>query len=165
MKELLIAMVCLAACTAMAQAAPKSSGAPERAVVTKMEQTIIPEINFREAKVDDVVAFLREASRENDPTPAPAAKKEVNFVLNLRSGATSDVTEASMPLLTFKARDISLLEALNMVTQLSGLKYRVEGHVVMIVPVGAPDGPIVTRSYAVMPSVSDKALKVQQELK
>ena len=137
-------------------------------ILNKMKAIKIPEVDFRQANIRDVIQFLQDASVEYDPEPDPAKKTGVNIILNLggaRPGAGAPpggglggepgVVEpgvAEAPPITFTARYISLLEALKIVTDVAGLKYRIEGSVVIIVPLGAPDGPIIVRMYDVNPT-------------
>jgi general secretion pathway protein D len=46
-----------------------------------------------------------------------------------------------------------LIDALKYVTTLAGLKYRIESSAVIILPLDAPEGEMVTRSYPVTPGV------------
>ncbi len=103
--------------TAEATAGEVTSESP----IEVMKRIIIPELNFKNADLQDVVKFLRDASTEYD-----GKKRGVNFVLDLK--------DATPPAITFTARHISLLDALNLCTQVAGLKHRIEGNVVMIVP-------------------------------
>ena len=50
---------------------------------------------------------------------------------------------SDIPPITFSARYISLYDTLKIVTDLAGLKFRIDGRVVMIVPLNAADGDIV----------------------
>ena len=59
-----------------------------------MESIVIPEIEFRQANIADVIAFFGDASREYDDPNLPASKRGVNFVLDLSllpNGGTSEV--------------------------------------------------------------------------
>jgi hypothetical protein len=86
-----------------------------------MQRIIIPQIDFNNAEVQDVVKFLQKASIEYD-----GKKRGVNFVLDLKDEKPGNIT--------FKARFITLLDLLNMCTDVNGLTYRIEGSVVMIGP-------------------------------
>ncbi len=89
-----------------------------------MRSIQIPEIDFRQANINDAVNFLRECSVEYDTTETGQAGKGVNMVLNLgaeaqvvQQAAQDPFAEAAAagpegPLVTFSARDISLREAL-----------------------------------------------------
>ncbi len=143
-------------------------------IIRKMEEIIIPEIQFRQANIHDVVDFLVRTSIDEDPEPDPA-KRGVNIILNLGAaipGRSPDrripddpfagITErrpAARPgddiTVTFTARYITLKQALEIITQVAGLKYHIEGNVVMIVPKDAIIDRIIHRMYPVEPSLLD----------
>ena len=161
----------------------KPIGMDERGkILKKMENIRIPELDFRQANINDVVAFLQEASVEYDTTSGANERKGVNIILHLgetRAAApTGDQKKdvfaeaiggnatggAEIPLITFSARDITLLEALKLVAKVANLKYRIEGSVVMIVPANAPEGEILIRMYNVLPTVVERFRAMHQEL-
>ncbi len=151
-------------------------------IIKKMKDIMIPEIEFRQANINDVVAMLQSYSVEFDESEEVEEKKGVNIILHLggtgaeqgegsgRSQSTDifgDMSSDSsgrqdggggteIPMITFSARYISLLEALDLVTSVADLMYRVRGSVVMIVSKNAPPGPIIHRMYDVLPSLSTK---------
>ncbi|MFC1462678.1 hypothetical protein ACFLQU_03640, partial [Verrucomicrobiota bacterium] len=146
-------------------------------VVKKMKSIKIPELSFIQANIQDVIAFLQDASVEYDPEPDPAKKQGVNIILHLgagqRPGVGQDAADAGLeegfgvdepaaapalevPLITFTARFISLFEALKIVTQVANLKSRIQGNVVIIVPKDAPDGDIIVRMYDVKPTFMER---------
>ena len=86
-----------------------------------MNRIIIPEISFQQANLLHVVAFLGKASAEFDEE-----KRGVNFILDLKDARPQPIT--------FNARQISLLDALNLCMGVAGLQYRIEGNVVRIGP-------------------------------
>ncbi|MBM4147469.1 MAG: hypothetical protein FJ224_00280 [Lentisphaerae bacterium] len=160
-------------------------------IMKKLEQITIPEIDFRLANINDVLEVLQDSSREFDKSETDEGKKGVNIILNLRSGATGGAAAPSLapigdlfsttapastargsavpgseavPLITFNARYISLLEALKIVTNVANLKWRIEGSVVMIVPLNAPDGEVIVRMYDVLPSVEEKIPQMRAAL-
>jgi len=153
-------------------------------ILRKLKEIIVPEIDFRLANINDVVAFLQDQSREFDRTESDEGKKGVNIILNLRAGsaapaaappaldpfAPAPATGGSaagsdqVPLITFSARYISLFEALKIVTSVANLKHRIEGRVVMIVPQNAPEGDIIVRMYDVLPSVEEKIPQLGAEV-
>ncbi len=92
----------------------------------KMQAIVIPEIVFRQASIQDVVAFLVKAGIESDTTTSDPKLKGVNIILNLKGAGR-------VPEITFTAREITLFNALKVITQVSGLKYYVDGNAVMIV--------------------------------
>ncbi len=76
-----------------------------------MRRIIIPEVDFRQASIQEVVAFLVEAARRHDPDG-----KGVNIVLR-ENGPTARVNA--------RATSLSLHESLRIVAELTGLQVRV----------------------------------------
>jgi len=158
------------ACLAFAGDAPREESRESR-VARKLRTIVIPRLEFRQTDIRDVIEFLVRISRELDPE-----KEGVNIVLNLGSGAAQAAAPADPfaragsvtnrvsgdPLITFSARHLSLQETLKVVADSAGLKYRVQGNVVMVVPVSAPDGPIVQRVYTVLPTFPEKVRQLQE---
>jgi beta-lactamase regulating signal transducer with metallopeptidase domain len=91
----------------------------------RIDQLTIPKIEFMATPIVEAVEFLRKASVEHDDPALPARERGVNILL--------DVPDAdALPVITFSARNITLKEAVNLVTELSGLNYKVEENVVRI---------------------------------
>lgn len=115
-------------------------------LLNSMEHIVIPRVDFRAARLEDVVAFLREASVEHDPT-----RRGINIVLNIprerRRSSTWAAEGAGLPLVTFAAGEIDLLQALQTVARVAGLKLRIIDGVVELSPREPPDGEIARRPY------------------
>jgi general secretion pathway protein D len=154
----------------------------------KMQKIIIPEVQFRQANINDVVNFLVDASIAADPE-----KEGVNIILNLgQSGGGASPVAEPMPAMdewgfeddgfggdmgapmggggstpagvrdiTLNLRRVTMLDAIKFITEVAGLKYRIEGSAVMITPLDAPVGNIVTRMYPVQPSFMDVIIERQ----
>jgi len=143
-------------------------------VMKKMESIVIPEIDFKQANIRDVIEFLRMSSEQFDKTGDDI--KGVNIILKLGKGGRSaaaapaaaapaaDPFAAAAPadgapaagggedidLVTFSARGINLKQALKIVTDYCQLKSRVDdGGIVMVVPKDEPEGQIIVRTYNV----------------
>jgi general secretion pathway protein D len=54
-----------------------------------------------------------------------------------------------------------MLDAIKYITEVAGLKYRIEDSAVMITPLDAPIGNIITRMYPVQPSIMDVIVERQ----
>lgn len=150
-----------------------------RRLQEKMESIIIPRIEFRQANVRDVFNFLRDASEAADPEG-----EGVNIILNLNvpEGAAAEtrappaddpwgqaddpwaaVAAAPEPAgmagvgsITLNLRRISLMEAIRYITEVAGLRYRIERTAVVITPAGVADlSRVITRLYPVQPSFLD----------
>lgn len=83
------------------------------------QSLILPKAEFREAALADVVAFLNEAARANDP-----AKKGINIILDLK--------DQKPPTITLVLRDIRLSDALRYVAEVSGLRVKFDPQAVVI---------------------------------
>ncbi|MGD9873028.1 MAG: hypothetical protein AB7T27_02040 [Kiritimatiellia bacterium] len=149
----------------------------------KMSDIMIPSIEFRQANIRDVVNFLVEASVAGDPegmgvniilnlnqpgetsspAPAPAPVADDPFADfgggDLGGGFEEQPSDfgggSSIPTITLNLRRISLIDALKIITEVSNLRYRIDGNVVIITPAGVATGVIVTRMYPVQPSIID----------
>ena len=154
----------------------------------KMKTIIIPAVEFRQANINDVVNFLVEASLAADPekegvniilnlgqgssggapAPAPAAPAETAVDEwgfggeDLGGGmALSASAPAGVRDITLNLRRISMLDAIKYITEVAGLKYRIEDSAVIITPIDAPIGNIITRMYPVQPSFIDVVVERQ----
>ena len=101
-----------------------STMASATALEKKLQSILLPSVELSGAKIGDVVQFLQMRSVELDP-----AKKGVHMVLKL-NGKPAD----QIPLISFAAKQISLLEAIRTVTQMTGLSYRLDENIVFIEP-------------------------------
>jgi general secretion pathway protein D len=142
----------------------------QQGIMRKLNEIIVPEINYREAVVSDVITFLSDESRRLDPE-----KVGVNIVLGggiatataptaapaAPAAAPGAPPEAGQPAgggsdlegrkITLSLRNVPLIDALKYVTTLANLKYRVEPSAVIVLPLDAAQGDLVTRSYSVEP--------------
>lgn len=142
----------------------------------KLNTIVIPQLDFRQANIVDVIKYLDQQSIIAD-TESPAGEKGVNIILNLKypgqmetpaaSIAVPDIDEEAwlgsaeisaasatppaIPTVTLTLRNIVLLDAIKFITEVTGLKYRIESNVVVITPADVAMGEIVTRTYRVQP--------------
>jgi hypothetical protein len=65
-------------------------------------------------------------------------------------------TAQEQQLITFRANNLSLMEALQIVAEMADLKVRISGNVVMLVPKNKPDSKIVHKMFRVEPNFSQK---------
>ncbi|MCC5847740.1 MAG: hypothetical protein JJU29_06550 [Verrucomicrobia bacterium] len=159
-------------------AAPIDRAATE--LENRMANIRIPEIRFQGAHISDVISFLVQASREADelgvniifmdpeltarngaPTAAaPAAPRGgggdpfADFMTPAapaRGAAAAPTRAGPIPPISLEVRDVTLLDALQLVTEIAGLYYRIERNVVIIDRKGR--GRLVTRFYSVDPTL------------
>ena len=100
---------------------------PGFAMRRRLEQIVVPEIKFREARAPDVVEFLRKEAKR-------LSGEDLNFVWLVAE-------DAELKAVTLNLRNVPMSDVLNYVTQLTGLKYRVDAHAVVIYK-PAPERPI-----------------------
>ncbi|MEI8139354.1 MAG: hypothetical protein WCI03_05740 [bacterium] len=159
------------------QAASPTNTQSVSVIEEKMKKIIIDEVEFRQANMHDVVDFLNKRSRDCDKSAVDESQKGVNIILNLNPGGTSvsapatvpkDAADpfaadavksggaAGVPEVTFSARYITLYNALKIITSVSGLKWRVDGDVVMIIPFDWDPATIEMRMYPVEPTFIER---------
>ncbi len=169
-----------------AQAGVDSKPASQR-LQDKMKTIVIPAVEFRQANINDVVNFLVEASLAADPekegvniilnlgqgsggapppAPAPpAAPPHDQGGVGRENIGRGQAVGASPPPpgghITLNLRRISMLDAIKYITEVAGLKYRIEDSAVIITPIDAPIGNIITRMYPVQPSFMDVIVERQ----
>lgn len=145
--------------------------ADKESIQDKLNRIIIPKIEFHDATVREAIDFLKQKSRECDPDPDPA-RRGVNFVLKLENVTGLGSAEATVPLappaapeaeqqavavpllpyeakITLSLTNIPLGEALRYVTNLAGLKMKIDPYAVMIVPLSEPTETLITKVYHV----------------
>jgi general secretion pathway protein D len=140
------------------------------ATMAKLNRIIIPKIDLRDATVREAVEFLKQRSRELDTsTEDPQERRGVNIFLKLPPSAavpSPDMTtlppvEGAAPLppvggsaetkVTLSLTNVPLIEALRYLTELAGLKYKIEPYAVSIVPITENTTDLVTKKYRVPP--------------
>ncbi|MBU3665679.1 MAG: tetratricopeptide repeat protein [Chthoniobacterales bacterium] len=110
----------------------------------KLDEIIVPRINFTDATVREAVEYLRQRSASLDTGAVDAADRGVNIVLKLDAAAASQT-------ITIDLSNIPLREALDYITRLANLKIKVEPYAVLIVPLSEPTDTLLTKEYRVPP--------------
>lgn len=157
----------------------------EQLVRQKLVDIIIPEVNFRPpATIVDAVDFFKQASRDYDKPEIPVEQRGVNLVLKLATNpapapaaaqgdnadpfaaaAAPSAAASGVPQISaLSARFISLYDALKLVCDVTGMKFRIRGNIVMIVPANEPDAELITRSYNVLSSLTERKNAAQSEM-
>ena len=116
----------------------------------KLKRIIIPSLEFRDARLVDVIDFLIAKSQELDSQEPDPAKKGISIVVD-PSGSLNGQDPSQLPV-TVRLSNIPMAGALKYVTQLVGMKYRVDEYAVFVVPNSvAFDAGMITRRYPVPP--------------
>ncbi|WP_243838887.1 Amuc_1098 family type IV pilus outer membrane protein [Prosthecobacter fusiformis] len=125
---------------------PVATGGTEPTVylTRKMQEIVFPQVQFAGASIEEAVEFLRVKSRDLDVAETDPSKKGVNIIL--KAGDAPITASISLDL-----KDVPMVEALRYVTELAGMKYKVEPFAVLIVPVSETTAEQYTRIYKVAP--------------
>ena len=148
----------------------------KRKLEQKLKDIMIQKIEFVDAKIEDVVTYLHQQSLVGDRDSAPG-EKGVNILLRLSRPGQGTAPAAAAPAetdifaadearpassigsgaagITMTMRDISLMDAIKYITDIAGLKYRIEERVVIIHRPDIALGELETRTYKVLPSTID----------
>ena len=139
------------------------SGSGTEGISAKLNRIIIPKIELKEATIREAVERLKQISKDRDTS---ADKKGVNIVLKLPSApATPAVVDPAAPpagaataptvtpdtVVTMSLSNVPLIEALKYLTDLAGLKFKVEPFAVSIVPISENTEELLTKEYRVPP--------------
>lgn len=114
-----------------------------QSITRKLDDIIIPRINFTDATIREAIEYLRQRSTALD-TDAPQSERGVNIVLKLDEAAAAQT-------ITIDLANIPLKEALDYITRLANLKTKVEQYAVLIVPLSEPTDTLLTKEYRVPP--------------
>lgn len=121
-------------------------GSPDasRYYTEKMNKIIFPSVMFAGASVDEAIEFLRIKSRDYDTIERDPTKRGVNLIL--RAGSSPSTAQITLDL-----KDVPMVEALRYITELAGMKFKVEPYAVVVVPLSETTSEQYTRTYKVPP--------------
>lgn len=117
---------------------------PGAYLTEKMNKIIFPSVKFDNATIDEAIEFLRVKSRDLDTFTEAGGVKGVNIII--RQGEAPSNASISLDL-----KDVPMSEALRYVTELAQMKFKVEAHAVLVVPLSENASEQYTRSYRVPP--------------
>ena len=112
-------------------------------IIEKLRRIIIPSIQFDQATVDEAITFLRIKSRQLDDLEPDPERKGINFILKTSPDAAANIT--------LSLTNVPLIVALKAITDLAGLRHRVEPFAVVIVPLTDEGSELYTRVFQVRP--------------
>lgn len=115
------------------------------AINEKLRSIIIPLVSFQDATIQEAVDFLRLKSKELDPYETDPAEKGVNIVVQDAGEA------ANAARITLSLTQVPLGEALKYVTDLAGMRYKVDAFAVRVVPSTYIGTEMYNRTFRVPP--------------
>lgn len=139
----------------------------------KLNNIIIPVVNFDGETVEEALDFLRLRARELDTEP-DESRKGLNFIIrkptssasstsnndeaSLDAGATSSSTDiASLRIDELKLRNVPLGSLLQYICDKTRLRYKIDEHAVILLPLSSKEGfDFYTRSFIVPPDFISK---------
>ncbi|RBP47418.1 hypothetical protein DES53_101215 [Roseimicrobium gellanilyticum] len=116
----------------------------------KMSKLIFPKVQFNNTSIEEAIEFLRIKSRDVDHMERDPSKKGVNLII--KPGAAPSTATISLDL-----TDVPMSEALRYVTELGGMKYKVEPFAVVVVPITDVATEMYTRTFRAPPSLWSSA--------
>lgn len=116
-------------------------------ISNKLDQIIIPRVDFNDASIREAVEFLSQRATQLDDTATNAADRGVNVVLKLPPGSPEESVQINLSL-----TDVPLRAALDYVAQAANMKLKIEPYAVVIVPESEPTEVLITKEYKVPPS-------------
>ena len=112
----------------------------------KMSKIILPELKFEGVSLRSAIDYLRVVSKNLDNFEPNPVRKGVDLVL--KQGAAPSTAQITLDL-----KEVPMLEALRYVTELAGMKYKIEPYAVVIVPITETATEQHTRKFKVPPDV------------
>ncbi len=115
-----------------------------RYLAEKMQRITFPNVQFQGASIEEAIEFLRIKSKDLDTIERDPAKRGVNLIL--KPGIAPSTATISLDL-----HDVPMVEALRYITELAGMKYKIEPFAVLVVPVSDTTTEQFTRTFKVPP--------------
>ena len=160
---------------------------PEQVLIKRMKEMILPTVEFKPpATISDAVDFFKEASRDYDNPQTPIENRGFGMYLRTlapmisenasEDGGSDDFSDEGndsseesakhgLPIIpNISVNNISFYEALKLVCDSVGYKFRVQGSIVVVMEKSMTIDEMVTRSYPVLSSFSDKIDNAANEL-
>jgi len=122
------------------------------AVNRKLDDIIIPKIDFNEATVREALDFIKLRAAALDTNEQDPARKGLNIVLKL----SPDAPEAASRI-TLSLSDVPLRAAIDYVARAANLKLKVEPYAVVVVPQSESTDILITKEYKVPPGLFTSA--------
>ena len=145
---------------------------------TKLKNIIIPSIEFSDTPLRDALEFIQQKSVQLDFNESDPNKKGINILI--ADGGGGGAAPAAVPAdggggfgfeggggapaalgggggvgdtpITLRLSNVPLGVALRYTTNMAQLKYKVESHAVVVVPLSTPDAELFTNKYTVPPT-------------
>lgn len=124
-------------------------GPQNETLVGKLNTIMVPSVDLQDASLDESLDFLRIASRANDTASVEQSAKGLDFILQLGSPDNPKVQAVNQARINVNLRNVSLQQALKVITEATGTQYRIDEFAVVIYPTGAADPTLIRRDFRV----------------
>ncbi|HET7238799.1 MAG TPA: Amuc_1098 family type IV pilus outer membrane protein [Terrimicrobiaceae bacterium] len=112
----------------------------------KLDEIIIPRVDFRDATIREALDFLKQRAIALDITEQDPSRRGINIVLKV----PPDSLEAEARI-TLSLNDIPLRAAIDYVAKAANLKLKIEPYAIAVVPQSEPTDVLITKEYKVPP--------------
>ena len=112
----------------------------------KLDEIIIPRIDFRDATIREALDFIKQRAVTLDTSEEDPSRRGINIVLKV----PADSPEANSRI-TLSLNDIPLRAAIDYVAKAANLKLKIEPYAVAVVPQSEPTDILITKEYKVPP--------------
>ena len=130
----------------------------------KLRTIQIPNLDLEDASLEETLDYLQALSVQNDQTTLNADERGVSFVVQLENIDQAVLDKIRARPLSVQLRNVTLEQALKVVTESSGTQYRVDEFAVVVTPIGAENNIFLTRTFRVPPDfLTTSSLNAQGE--
>jgi general secretion pathway protein D len=119
-------------------------------ITAKLDGIILPALRMNGFTLDSAIDYLRQRSQELDTIESDPDRRGLNILVDERKLAASSPEAMTNPI-TLDLQNVPLVEALRYITELAGVKYRIEPFAVVIVPLADRSDALFTKRYPVPP--------------
>lgn len=120
-------------------------------VSAKLDNIVLPKINFDQVGLQEALDFLRNKSVEFDTTESEVSRKGVNFTLNLGNPDGEVSKKILSQRFNLQLNSVPLSRVVKYVTDMTQTAFTVDDFSVLITPLGSTSDELVTRTYRVPP--------------
>lgn len=144
-------------------------GSSKEEMLRKLNSIVIDNVSLNDVTIREAVEILKQKSRQADTTTSDSKKKGVNIVLKIPAPPAPPApgTEAEVPIpgseptasqtvsettrVSLDLKNIPLIEAVRYLTELVGLKHKVDPFAVSLIPASENTEELLVKEYRVSP--------------
>lgn len=123
----------------------------------KLNQIVIPVVDFQDVGIREAYERVRTWSREYDISTLDTADKGINFVLNFGAPESELNQSIDKKRFSLNLRNVPLTEVLGYISKATGTQWKSGTHAILVSADGAQDQSIQRRTFSVPPSFMQDA--------